>query len=43
MLLRRDWGQYSPKNRWMGELPMVVKLLWLMKKTTILPNWSSWH
>ena len=35
MPLRRDWGQYYPRNRQMGDTtwsPMVVKPLGLMKK-----------
>ena len=39
-------GRYSPKNRQMGnttQLPMVVKPLWLMKKTTMPSNWCSWQ
>ena len=35
MPLKMDWGQYFPRNRWMGDitwLPMVVKPIWLMKK-----------
>ena len=43
--IRRDWRQYSPKNRQMGDItwsPMVAKPLWLMRKTTIPPNLSSW-
>ena len=39
-------GWYSPRNRQTGDFtqsPMVAKPLWPMGKTTIPPNWSSWH
>ena len=45
MLLRRDWEQYCPKNRQMGNTTrssMVAEPSQLMKRTIILPNLSSW-
>ena len=45
MHLRRDLGAVLSQNQWTAnttQSPMVAEPLWLMKKTTILPNLSFW-